>query len=154
MDQYWKLYKSALAFTNGVPKKTYWTYTDNNFTDFSCSVNAIWTGKQNNLGYGLAFGINGNLTYAFDITQHGYYELSYWDGSKWNDIVPYKKSDLIKAGFNNLKVSCKNNRVICYINNVQVFDAKIDNYSGGRLGIFCCGEVEASFDDFNVSKNK
>lgn len=150
LNQYWKLDKNALAFSNGVPRKTYWTYTENNYTDFTCSVNALWTGKKNYLGYGLAFGINGNMTYAFDITQHGYYEISYWDGAKWDDIVPYQKSDLIKFGFNNLKISIKNNRVKCYINNAQVFDAQIDNYSGGRIGVFCCGEVEASFDDFIV----
>jgi hypothetical protein len=154
LNQYWKLEKSALTFTNGVSRKTYWTFTDNSYSDFSCSVNAIWSGKENNLGYGLAFGIRGNVTYTFDITQSGYYELSYWNGSNWEKIVDWKKSDLINFGFNNLKVTCRNNRVLCYINNVQVIDTNIDNYSSGRLGLFCCGEVEAAFDDFVVMEVK
>jgi len=152
LNQNWKLENGTLSFTNGVARRTYWTFTDDSYSDFSCSINAKWAGRENNLGYGIAFGISGNVTFTFDITQTGYYELSYWDGSKWTNFVAYKKSDLITTGFNNLKVTCKGNRVLCYINNIQVIDTELDNYSSGRLGAFCCGDLDAVFDDFAIYK--
>ena len=60
--------------------------------------------------------------------------------------------DLIKSGYNSLKVICMDKKVTCYINDVRVIDTNVYAYSSGRLGVFCCGEVEAVFDDFAVMK--
>jgi len=129
------------------------TRISEDYKNCTIKVNARWDERAKNYGFGIQFGYKEDEYYTFSISPDGHYKLSHWDGSEWNSLIPWTKTNFIKNGFNNLKVSCLGKNIYAYLNNNLVVNTKIDSFSGGKVGLVCSGDLNASFDDFVIYKN-
>jgi len=74
--------------------------------------------------------------YFFGINPKGSYELSMYDGSGWNDMIPFSSSDLIKDNqVNHLAVSIQGSQILLMINNSVVNSFEDSQLSTGGAGL-------------------
>jgi len=152
LNDYWKLKNGMLVCSNGEEETIHKTRISDAFQDCTIKVNARWDGRAKNAGFGIQFGFSSDEYYIFRITGDKNYQFSHWDGSEWNDIVSWTEFNFIMGGFNELKVTCYGENIRAYINNQLVVNTKVDSFSGGYSGLACSGNVDASFDNFIVTK--
>ena len=152
LDEYWQLKTGLLTFSNGNADKLHRTGIDGAYENCTIAVKARWDGRATNNGFGIVFGEVGNEYYMFIIAPDKHYQLCKWEGSDWNIIIPWTETDLVRTGFNDLKITCSEKNIRAYINNTLVINTIIDSYSGGKVGLICSGTLDASFDDFMIMK--
>ena len=150
LSELWKLKNGLLTCSNGEKDSIHRTRISDEYEDCIILVKARWDGRAKNTGFGIQFGRSDEEYFMFRISPDGNYQLCHYDGSKWNDLIPWKDTDVIRNGFNDLKVICSGKNVYAYINNNLVVNVKIEYYDGGGVGLVCSGNLDASFDDFIV----
>lgn len=154
MDEYWKMKNGMLVCANGDKSFLHMINIEGEYKDCSIMVKARWDGRAKNTGFGFQFGYkSSNEYYIFRIAPDGRYQLLSRESAHWNNIISWTKTTLIKDGFNDLKITCSGKNISAYINNELVVNTKIDAFSGGKIGLVCSGDLDASFDDFVILKN-
>ena len=74
--------------------------------------------------------------YFFGVNPNGFYWLSMYDGSNWNDMIPSAPSDLLKPNqVNHLAVSIQGNEILLMINNSVVNSFEDSQLSSGGAGL-------------------
>lgn len=149
-DENWILKNGKMYFVNGDKSYYYRNGCNGSYRDYTISVKAKWEGGGQDDEFGIYFGKEEDAYYTFTIRQNGTYCISKFTGYIWKELTTPVKSDLVENGINELKVTCINNRIIAYINNIQVVDIKDNLISKGYVGVVTYGGVNASFDDFRI----
>ena len=150
LSELWKLKNVLLTCFNGEKDSIHRTRISDEYEDCIISVKARGDGRAKNTGFGIQFGRSDEGYFMFRISPDGYYQLIYSNGSEFTDLIPWKNTDVVKKGFNDLKVMCSGKNIRAYINNNLVVNVEIKDYNGGGVGLVCAGNLDASFDDFIV----
>ncbi len=74
--------------------------------------------------------------YFFGVNPKGSYDLSVYDGSNWDDLIPFTPSDQLKDNqVNHLAVSIQGNQILLMINNTVVNSFEDARLSSGGAGL-------------------
>jgi hypothetical protein len=131
----------------------------NYFENFKVSVDTNWEGGADNYAYGLAVctqenvpGTTDNIHFA--INQKGSYLIGKRQNGERETLVDWKKSSLIATSGqnNNLSIKKVGPYVHFYINEVEVARRIIVGFHGGGIGVWGNHQVDASFDNFALTK--
>lgn len=120
------------------------------FSDFTLTANVRTKEQKSYSPYGLFFRGSGENFYLFSITQDGYFQLAKHAGKKWINITDPVKCSNDLSGNLELKVTCKGNKIQCYINKKRIIDAADDTFSKGEVGFYAEGGIDCAFDDFYI----
>jgi len=107
------------------------------------------------------FGAAGLIFYSDENTKHyGFYpsnqslRISRFDGPDvflWR-VLEEKKSNSYREGeWNQLKVRLETDRILCFVNDEQVFEVKDQRYTEGKVGLAKFRNTVASFRGFQVA---
>jgi hypothetical protein len=131
----------------------------NYFENFKVSVDTNWEGGADNYPYGLAVctqenvpGTTDNIHFAID--KKGSYLIGKRQNGERETLVDWKKSSLIATSGqnNNLSIKKVGPYLHFYINEVEVERRIIVGFHGGGVGVWGNHQVDASFDNFAVTK--
>jgi len=131
----------------------------NYFENFKVSVDTNWEGGTDNYPYGLAVctqenmaGTTDNIHFAID--KKGSYLIGKRQNGERETIVDWKKSSLIATSGqnNNLSIKKVGPYFHFYINEIEVARRIIAGFHGGGVGVWGNHQVDASFDNFAVTK--
>lgn len=132
----------------------YYSWTGDDFTDFSLSVKARKIKGPDNWGYGLVFRHQGDVdnTYEFAVSGNGMYYIGKVVGGDYKDIVPWTNSSDVQQGnaTNELTVTASGSSITVFINGVKQTTITDNAFSSGRVGLLTYSDVETAFDDFKV----
>ncbi|MGD0002968.1 MAG: hypothetical protein ABSE06_01925 [Anaerolineaceae bacterium] len=111
-----------------------------NLTDMFVGVDMqmVSSGTYNDDEAGIIFHVSNkdNTFYFFGVNPNGFYWLSMYDGSNWNDMIPATPSDLLKPNqVNHLAVSIQGNEILLMINNSVVNSFEDAQLSSGGAGL-------------------
>jgi len=131
----------------------------NYLENFKVSVDTNWEGGAENYPYGLAVctyenssGTMDNIQFAID--KNGSYLIGKRQDGEWETIRGWQRSSLIATDGQNNHLSIKKVGPYFhfYINEVEVARRIIVGYHGGGVGVLGNHQVDASFDNFAVTK--
>ncbi len=131
----------------------------NYFENFKVSVDTYWEGGADNYAYGLTIctqenmpGTTDNIYFAID--KKGSYLIGKRQNGERETIVDWKKSSLIATSGqnNNLSIKKVGPYFHFYINEIEVARRIIVGFHGGGVGVWGNHQVDASFDNFAVTK--
>jgi len=131
----------------------------NYFVDFTASVDVYWEGGADNYGYGLTVcSQKNNLetrdSVKFYIDGGGWYMIEKRQNDVWQTLVGWTESSLIVTGGlkNKLSIQKAGRRFHFYINDEEIESIRIDDISGGGIGVEASQHVDVSFDDFTITQ--
>jgi hypothetical protein len=131
----------------------------NYFDNFKISVDTNWEGGADNYAYGLAVCTQKNSSGTtdhiyFGINKKGGYLIGKVQNGEYETIVDWQKSSLIATSGqnNNLSIKKVGPYFHFYINEVEVARRIIVGYHGGGIGVWGNHQVDASFDNFAVTR--
>jgi|GEM_PF-1787569 len=104
----------------------------------SVDMQMVSTGAFNDDEAGIVFhtSTKDQTFYFFGANPNGFYWLSMYDGSNWNDMIPSAPSDLLKPNqVNHLAVSIQGNEILLMINNSVVNSFEDSQLSSGGAGL-------------------
>lgn len=142
------------------PQTNFWATPRKNFRDVSMEVDVGKLGGPDENRIGLLCRFSSNNYYFFLITSDGFYGVGiYFDGQAillgQNELLP---SDAIKKGLavNRMRADCAGDRLVFYVNNVQLANVQHDVLPPGDIGLlagaFDQTGVDVIFDNFLVLK--
>ncbi len=131
----------------------------NYFDNFNASVVTHWDGGSSADAYGLSVctqrEYSGN-TYSIDlnIAKNGYYAIYKATNGSYETLVDWTSSFLpnIDGQNNKLAIEKEANSFRFFINDIEVEQLSIDDFSGGGIAVGSTDNVDVSFDDFMVTE--
>ena len=87
----WELKNGELQFSGGDTTQSYLNYLDDDYSDFTISVKAKWTGRDSWSNFGLYFRGMEDEFYVFSISKEQELNLSKHKGDKWEYINPHSR---------------------------------------------------------------
>lgn len=131
----------------------------NYFENFSVSVDTYWEGGADNYAYGLSVctqkNMSGTEEYVyFSINKKGAYLIGKKQEDDYEIIADWISSSLIvkNDSKNILSIKKVGPYFHFYINEVEVAKRIIEGFPGGGVGVGASQQVDASFDNFTVTK--
>ena len=108
--------------------------------DFYLAVEAkLVRGDPTQISYGLMFriaGINFDRYYFFQFREDKLYNLLFWDGSKYKDIIHWSSTNAVKLGkFNRLEIVAIGSVFYFYINGQDLGHTEDNNLKLGQVGL-------------------
>lgn len=131
----------------------------NYFENFKVSVDTYWDGGADNYPYGLSIctqknssGTTDNIYFA--INKKGSYLIKTKQNGEFQTIVDWTKSSRIRTSGQNNNLSIKKVGPFFqfYIDQIEVERRIIISFHGGGIGVWGHHQVDASFDNFRVTK--
>ena len=131
----WRLTEGAVIKDGGLfqlqPKINYYgasIWTRQSFTDVDFSADVIKVNGPNDVSFGIIARLivrNKPEFYYLEINGNGYFVMGKHSQGKWHNKIGWKKSNLIKRGNNKnnpnrLRLVCKGNLIMGFINNEMV----------------------------------
>lgn len=110
-------------------------------------------GEANSM-YSLIWNDNGRTSdrYQFGLTGNGHYSLFFYDGSKYNPIVPFTESDIIKKNdFNKLTVRKTGNTYNYFVNETLVSTQQFQDVTRMGIGFYVPGNSSIQADYLEVA---
>ncbi|MCH8903207.1 MAG: hypothetical protein IIA45_04765 [Bacteroidetes bacterium] len=121
----------------------------------AADVKFIESGSANKSA-GLLFGKILVHNYIFLINEHNQYFVSYFDGEKVENHIPYTSFDKNPEGTYRLAILSENLILRFYINGAQVGDLRFDFFAGGHVGVALqsidTGAMVVEFDNFEYRR--
>ena len=111
--------------------------------------------EPNDGAAGLVFHADGGDRHYGFYPSSGGVRLSRFDGpiyDDWKVLREVRSPHLNKTGWNELKVRVEKERMLCYLNDVLVFEATDTEYKSGRIGLCKFRQTEAEFKGFRVAE--
>ncbi len=110
------------------------------FGDADIAVETNLTQPSSDLSFGIAARINGqnNQNFYYLLVQpDGSFAMGKRNAESWDNKVNWRKNSAIAPGeaSNLLRIVCKDNLVIGFINNQRVASFEDDQYSSGKVGL-------------------
>jgi hypothetical protein len=90
--------------------------------------------------YGLLFGWapDGRVSYGLKVTGDGSYKLSFWDGSRYQDLIPYVADPVVRKGLNqtmHLTVEIRGRTLTVFVNGKALGPVAAPTAVTGRVGL-------------------
>jgi hypothetical protein len=116
--------------------------------NYSVEVDAHWSSSSGNL-YGIIFGLIGNFDsyYLFGVnSDYQYYRLDRWHNGGWTEIIPWKASSAIDAGFstNHLMITRVGDQISLKVNGTNLESVT----EGSLTGLTFTGLTISPYDDY------
>ncbi len=146
----WLLTQGAVMKDGGLfqlqPKINYsgWSiWTRQSFTDVDFSADVIKVNGPNDVAFGIivrASETKDKNFYYLQINGNGYFVMGKQSQEKWDNQIGWKKSNLIKRGNNKnnpnrLRIVCKGNMIMGFINNEMVGSFIYKSFNSGKVAV-------------------
>lgn len=133
--------------------KLYWSWTGENFTDFTYSIKATKVSGPDKWGYGMVFRAQDvDNGYEFAISGIGDYYVGKVEAGKYENIQKWTANDAILKGdaINYLQVTAKGNTLSFYANGTLLTTLTDTSFPSGKVGVLTYAQVDTAFDDLKV----
>jgi hypothetical protein len=148
----------GLSIQVDVINRAVWTVAGRKFKDGVVSVSARPVAGPDDNAYGLVVRhVDDQNFYRFEISGDGYFAVQVPQGAfNWESLVDWTESAAIKQGqeSNRLKVECRGESMVFYVNDVELTRVEDDRYKEGDVGLiagtFYTPGARVLFDDFQV----
>ncbi|MBC6421513.1 MAG: DUF1080 domain-containing protein [Hormoscilla sp. SP12CHS1] len=110
------------------------------FTDVYFSADVIKVNGPNDVAFGIIADTKYKNFYNLQINGNGYFVMGKHSQGKWHNKIGWKKSNLIKRGNNKnnpnrLRIVCKGNLIMGFINNEMVGSFIDQSFSSGKVAV-------------------